>query len=465
MASRICLLLFLLNVSVSAFTQQRIHSKVDKRIETLSIVARLAGYEEYNDDYAKKYVADIQQYFDPYKADTLFRFMRFVRAQDSISFDAVSSMAVCLQLNNGSFSFIDSWKADLGRWDQAHAIRFVSLLNAFYTKSKFDDFFKNEQPYYDQITARYDNVMPDLNQSWYFKYFGTKRLRHFNIIIGCGNGGQNYGAETNSKEGGQQIYAIQGSWKFDTLGNPVFPADKYFPIIVHEFNHTFINPILEKFEHNDTLKRSAASLFNSVKSFMVADNYAMWQIMVNESLVRASVVRYLIDNHANGGVIDAEMTEQEDEGFFWIRPLVALLGKYEKHRDLYPAFEAFYPKIIHFFDTTATSYKNKRPEVRAMSPSIDAKPDVDPGLKTMTFYFSRPMDAHHYSFRYGKLGKAGFPVTKVIGYSKDGKSIEVSLDLQPDTEYEMVLRGSRTFKSADGYPLKSRTVRFRTAGR
>lgn len=87
MASRICLLLLLLNVSVSAFTQQRIHAKVDKRMETLSIVARMAGYEEYNNDRAKKYAADIQQYFDPYKAGTLFRFMRFVRAQNSISFD------------------------------------------------------------------------------------------------------------------------------------------------------------------------------------------------------------------------------------------------------------------------------------------------------------------------------------------------------------------------------------------
>ncbi|UAY57008.1 DUF4932 domain-containing protein [Arachidicoccus terrestris] len=464
MASRICLLLFLLNVSVSAFTQQRIHSKVDKRMETLSIVARLAGYEEYNDDYAKKYVADIHQYFDPYKEDTLFRFMRFVRAQKDISLDAVSSMAVCLQLYGGKFSLIDSWKTDLGRWDQAHAIRFVSLLNAFYTKTKFDDFFKNEQPYYDQITVRYDSMISNLNQSWYFKYYGTKRPRHFNIIIGCANGGQNYGAETNSKEGGKQLYAIQGSWTFDTLGKPVFPADKYFPTIVHEFNHTFINPILGKFEDNDTLKNSAASLFNLVKSFMVADNYGMWQIMVNESLVRASVVRYLIDNHATGSVIDAEMTQQEEEGFLWIRPLVALLGKYEKHRDIYPTFEAFYPKIIHFFDTTATSINSKCPEVTAIVPSVDTKQDVDPRLKTMTLYFDRPMDVYHYSFHYGKPGKAGFPVTKVIGYSKDGKSIEIGLDLQPDTEYEMVLRGSKTFKSADGYPLKSRTVRFRTAG-
>lgn len=464
MIKKILLSLFTVFTFVSTFGQA-IHSQVDKRVETLSIIARLAGYKEYNDNFAKKYVEDIHRHFDAYKDDTLIGYMKDVNKKDGINDDAVMSMATSLELKGGTFSFIDSWKKDLGRWNQEHAKQFVSLLNVFFEKTNFEDFLKSEATYFASVTNTYDRMMSKLNQSWYYQYYGTKPQGKFNIIIGCGNGGQNYGSTTTSIKYGKQIYAIMGSWSFDEDGNAIFPADIYLPFVVHEFNHSFINPILEKYENNATLKNSAAILFDTMKTKMVADNYGNWQTMVNESLVRASVVRYLKANNASEKDVISEIMNQVNLGFIWIKPLVDLLGDYEKNRNLYPKFDDFYPRIITFFDTTAkhiTTLKSKFPKITSIGPFTNHSEDVDPSLKEMTIYFSEKMRDDTYSFYYGELGKNAFPVTKVIGYSDDKKSIKISLNLKPDTEYEMVVTGDK-FKSDEYYyPLRNYTIKFKT---
>ena len=78
--------------------------KVDQRIEVLSIVARLAGYAEYNDKQAARYVADIHAYFDRFNTDSIMQFARDIRSESGISFDAVMTMAVNLQQRGRKFS-------------------------------------------------------------------------------------------------------------------------------------------------------------------------------------------------------------------------------------------------------------------------------------------------------------------------------------------------------------------------
>src|SRR5580692_435314 len=78
-------------------SDDQIHAPaVDKRVELLSIAARLADYPEYNMKNNKAYVADIHQYFDAYKEHPFIKFMREARVTNSTAYDAVMSMAVHL---------------------------------------------------------------------------------------------------------------------------------------------------------------------------------------------------------------------------------------------------------------------------------------------------------------------------------------------------------------------------------
>src|SRR4051812_30984575 len=70
---------------------------VDKRVELLSIVFRLAGNQEYNSDFFKKYVGDINNHFAPYSKHPLILFARELAQEKSIGFDAVMAMAIHLQ--------------------------------------------------------------------------------------------------------------------------------------------------------------------------------------------------------------------------------------------------------------------------------------------------------------------------------------------------------------------------------
>jgi len=77
--------------------------------------------------------------------------------------------------------------------------------------------------------------------------------------------------------------------------------------------------------------------------------YGNWQTMMRESLVRACVVRYLtkIDGeNAAKKQIESEIRN----GFFWMQELSDLLIQYEQQRDKYPTLEAFFPKVVDFYN-------------------------------------------------------------------------------------------------------------------
>ena len=449
---------------------QTLIPKIDKRVEMLSIVSRLADYDEYNQSMAEKYVADIHAHFDRFKGDTLIRLANNVREESGVSFDAVMSMAVNLMLTGEKFSFQENWEKNLDkRWTHKAALQFVTLLNQFYTKTKARVFFATEVPYYNKITKAFEQTLSNFHLRWYYDYYSIKPKDKFNIIIGCGNGGANYGPHITDKKGVTQVFAIMGSWSFDKEGNPEFKQENYLPTVIHEFNHSFINPLLNNFSNNIVFKNSMEKILDTLETEMKMQAYGDWETILNESLVRASVVRYLMkSNPDNTKISEGEIMEQVNRGFLWTRELVSLLGVYEMNRGKYPTINEFYPNIINFFKTTADSislikarYEINLPTIMSVGPFFNNAQNVDTSIKEMTVNFSDTMTGKGYSISYGPRGKDFYPVKSIIGYANNNKSIKIELALKPDTEYEMILTG-RAFKNIKGYPLKNYILKFKT---
>lgn len=439
---------------------QTLIPQVDKRVEIMSIVFRLAGNFEYNGDVAPQYIAHIHSNFDQFQSDSLIIFAKFLHEKYGVSYDAVMSMAVNLKLSEKTFTLKKDWIKSLDkRWRNESATHFVYLLNAFYIKSDAEQFFADEKPYYNKIVNAFNEVLLNFNQSWYFQYYGVKPKEKFNIIIGCGNGGQNYGPSTNSPKEGKQIYAIMGSWSFDKEGNPIFKEDNYLPTLIHEFNHSFINPLLDKYKTNKIIKTSATKLLDTMKTEMANQAYKNWQTLINESLVRASVVRYLMANDSTNQQANQEVITQINAGFLWMKDLVSLLEVYEKNRVKYKTFNDFYPEIINFFKSTAD--KIAIPKVVSIESFDNNSQNVDTSVKVMTINFSQTMTEKGYSFNYGQLGKDAFPITDILGYTNNNRSFQIKMELKPDKEYEMIITGP-SFKNLEGYPLKAYTIKFKT---
>lgn len=83
-----------------------IKPKVDERVELMSIVFRLAGNPEYNDENNKRYADDIESYFSAYKNSDLILYAKSLRENRGISYDAVMSMAVRLEKKGKRFELI-----------------------------------------------------------------------------------------------------------------------------------------------------------------------------------------------------------------------------------------------------------------------------------------------------------------------------------------------------------------------
>jgi hypothetical protein len=66
-----------------------------------------------------------------------------------------------------------------------------------------------------------------------------------------------------------------------------------------------------------------------------------------------------------------------------------------------------------------------------------------------------------YSISYGKRGKEYSPIVGVVGFSDDGTSFTLKVDMKPNHEYEFIIT-DKSFKSTDGYPLRPYEVRFKT---
>lgn len=356
-----CYLLGTVSISVSAQENSLLKPaeslnfpapSVDRRIELLSIVFRLAGNSEYNDDSFKTYVSDIRCHFGKYKDHPLIAFAKELNDKNGVCFDAVMFMAIYLSqppLLDPLVPF--AGKIPEGRWGQDNAGKFADLLKQFYADSRCDEFFKKHEGLYRAVQERFMPVYKSLDVNWYEQYYGAKPDGSFNIIIGLGLGGGNYGPKVIYPDGREDSYAIMGTWSVDSTNIPVYKADNYLPTLIHEFNHSYVNHLTKKYEKD--FEDSGTKLFELVKAGMGSQHYGSWQTMMNESLVRASVIRYLLKHNPDGKAAKYQLISDFGRGFFWMKGLVETLGTYEKNRDKYPTLESYIPVLSDFYKKVA----------------------------------------------------------------------------------------------------------------
>ena len=91
--------------------------------------------------------------------------------------------------------------------------------------------------------------------------------------------------------------------------------------------------------------------------------------LLNESLVRAAVVRY---RRANEGAAaaEAELREQFGRSFLWIRGLDSTLARYEGARARYPTIDAFMPEVGRFFNDVAATMPDRMRQFNAARPRL-----------------------------------------------------------------------------------------------
>lgn len=440
--------------------------KVDQRVELMSLVFRLAECREYNSQRFANYAQGIESYFKAHKDHELMKYIKTIRRKRGIGFDAVMFMAISMS-DSYPFKPLVPFSKEIPeqRWGKKAATQFLKLLNQFYVDANCAEFFKKNQTLYTQASERFTKVYNELDLSWYQKFYGEKPKGEFRIVNGLGNGGGNYGPKT-LMDGKEIVYAIMGTWMVDDAGMPKYPIDNYFPTLLHEFNHSFVNHVVEKF-HNQ-LANSGKIIFKPVKARMNAQAYGTWQTMYAEAIVRAGVIKYLQDHDYEPDFVQSRLNSEINRGFLWTAELVAELERYDNNRDKYPSLESFMPEIIKFFDQVAQNVGQLEKEVEKRTPKVvQIKPfkngsqEVATSLNTIVVLFDQPLKGRGYSVNKGAKGKKAFPEIEEVTYSEDKKSVSIKLKLKPNKTYQFVLTGSY-FKSVHGYGIKDYEINFKT---
>jgi hypothetical protein len=230
---------------------------------------------------------------------------------------------------------------------------------------------------------------------------------------------------------------------------------------VHEFCHSYCNPVVDA--HLKELLPAGERMYALVEAPMREQAYGNARTLLCESLVRASVVRYVAATKDQLAVA-TELVEQEGRSFLWIRGLADALAAYEQQRQEYKTLDAYAPKLAAFFAEAAAKLEAdmaKKPHVTGMVPA-NGQQDVDPRTTAIVVTFDRPMRDQSWAV---VGGGEHFPKTGKPSYDQDRKVLTIPVELKPDWQYEFWLNRGKydSFRSADGESLQPVRVTFRTA--
>ena len=454
--------------------------KSDSRVDLMSIVYMLAGNPEYSRAISSSYKDDIMKHFGKFKEHEAIKIAAGSRKSSGVSYDAVMSMAVHLKDAASlemKIPFAGSPEKLDKRWNSKTVADLLNALKQFVADTDFQKFIDEHSQFRNIADQRLEELIKtNAKLGWYDSFFGKRAEAEYILVPGYLTGGGNYGVGfKDTKNGIDELYSVISFHKTDEQGFPLFDIS-LVPTVIHEFCHSFVNPVVEK--HMKELKKAGEIIFPFVSKKMSEQAYSQWSTMMIESVVRASVNRYLRTNAKEGDVI-TDIKYNTERGFIWINKLSDLFDEYENNRNKYKNLDEFFPRIVEFFNSYSEGIKDsmaeiekekesklkelkeKGPKIVSISPANDNM-SVDPAVEFITITFDREMEDNTWAFM---IGNKSFP--KTIGrpfYDEAKRILKLKIKLEPNTEYDFWLNSESglSFRSKEGIALFPVYIKFKT---
>lgn len=322
---------------------------VNEGVELMSIMARLADYREYNSQNCAFYIKDIEDWFSDYNNHESIDFMRRIRATNGISYDAVATMSISLDMSGKKIKLlpIDTTKIDR-RWKGIDMDSILFYINKFSKDTKFKKFFKNHKEAYDSVITKWQSEVEEVfDYAWYSDFYGKDMKGKYHVVIAMSNGNNHYGPKLKIGDNIEEPYAILGYACGEN--NEIPPFYWYKGLVLHEFNHSFANSVVLNY---DTMVWNAIcdKIFKLTFGSMRLQAYGNGGTILDESLVRAVSIIYMMDHNEDIERIENTIFYEVSLNYFWMPELINSLKYYMANRDKYPDLQSFAPKLIEFID-------------------------------------------------------------------------------------------------------------------
>lgn len=433
--------------------------RVDPIFEWWSALCRAAGLKEYCAGLLPAWNQALDRRLARVRRHRVIRSLRRLHATHGVSYDAIPSLAAHLIGSPEAMRPRLPWAPFPGslddRWAGIDLEDLIADASDAAQKADFSGLLDEQRALLEEATSALRGVVEAVDLGWFQSFFGAETPGRFVVYGGLSVGPNNYGATVNLPEG-TEIVAVLNTTERD--GRLTYEDCE--ELLVHELGHHWANPVIEA--HAAAFEAAGERVYAQVRDVMRASAYGDGQIVLQESLLRAAVVRYCL---AHGGEARAneQITWDTGAGFTWVGALSRLLGTYEADRTSYPDLGAFVPQLVAFFEETAADLETlpqRRPRVVSMTPANGSK-RLDPATAKLVVVFDRPMTDQSWAICGG-----GPKMPRIDGprYDESRTVFTAEMHLEPNHDYEFWLNAGRfqSFRAADGTPLESVHVQLST---
>ena len=330
--------------------------RVDPTVELFCTIHRLAktGADETHE--LPNYIRDIENYFASFRNHRAVSMAKKLWETHYINISALSTLVVYLDdppelipLNQ-----LDPLPSELdSRWTTDVISEFIEAAREFSRDSEYMVFFNSQKQLFDRsIINLYKSLNDENILDWFKIYFGYVP-DNYTIIVGMQTGFGNYGASITQSDGTNDFFSIIGAhsplfWN----GIPRFSSSWLTPIVVHEFCHPYINPLVA--QNLEILKESGEKLYSYNETKLTKIGCLAWNHMMNEYIVRACVIRYF-NSSKDKKADNRQIRSDENQGFIGIQSLADLFEEYEMNREIYPNMDSFIPRIAIYLEEHVAS--------------------------------------------------------------------------------------------------------------
>jgi hypothetical protein len=237
-----------------------------------------------------------------------------------------------------------SKKKDINEAKQ-NASLFLEGLNAFYKEVNFDQYLSDSKIYYDKSIEEIKSALPRQDFIGTMEKFYKVKFDNYALVPSLTiPKGMGFGLKytLNNKT---NVFNVFGAFDFqifnDTsnlkmgFGN----EQKLRELSVHEFGHSFVNPVVGKLP--DATFKKTEKLFDPLKEKMEKQGYSTWKVCLYEHFVRAGEIFISEKLGDKAGAEKLKKEYEQDRQFKYIPLIIPELKKFDKgkYKTYYEAVE------------------------------------------------------------------------------------------------------------------------------
>lgn len=220
----------------------------------------------------------------------------------------------------------------------------------FYHQARVADFIQNHQKQYQQAREDLVRHLPPATltktmEHYYGKQFAGYVLNPSPVLFPTWG----FGSRVETPQGVRVINTFGPQKRKKTFWGGIHwhfdHQQKVQNLTVHEFGHSFVNPVTSIPLHREMIEKTA-HLLDPIAGEMAAQGYRSWWTCLTEHLVRLGEIRIAEAMGDEKAAQELRRFHTHDKQFIYLPLLEKKILEYENNRDKYPRFEDFFPQLL-----------------------------------------------------------------------------------------------------------------------